>query len=80
MNLKKKIGVTRIHMEQDAGKLIHDQHPSLSFVDLNRSGVGLMEIVSEPDISSPYEACQYVKKIRSIVRAIKTCDGDMEKG
>lgn len=77
---KKKIGVTRIHMEQDAGKLIHDQHPSLSFVDLNRSGIALMEIVSEPDISSPYEACQYVKKIRSIVRAIKTCDGDMEKG
>ena len=77
---KKKIGVTRIHMEQDAGKLIHDKHPTLSLVDLNRSGVGLMEIVSEPDISSPAEACEYVKKIRSIVRAIGSSDGDMEKG
>ncbi len=77
---KKNIGVTRIHMEQDAGKLIHDQHPSLSLVDLNRSGVGLMEIVSDPDISSPFEACNYVKKIRSVLRAIGTCDGDMEKG
>ena len=77
---KKTIGITRIHMEQDAGKLIHDQHPTLSLVDLNRSGVALMEIVSEPDIASPFEACQYVKKIRSVVRAIGTCDGDMEKG
>lgn len=77
---KKKIGITRLHVEQDAGKLIHDQHPSHSLVDLNRAGVGLMEIVSEPDISSPFEACQYVKKIRAILRAIETCDGDMEKG
>jgi len=77
---RKKIGVTRIHMEQDAGKLIHDQHPTLSLVDLNRSGVGLMEIVSDPDISSPFEACQYVKKIRAILRAVDSCDGDMEKG
>ena len=77
---KKKIGVTRIHIEQDAGKLIHDKHPTLSLVDLNRSGVGLMEIVSEPDMSSPFEACEYVKKIRSIIRAIGSSDGDMEKG
>ena len=77
---KKKINVERIHLEQDAGKLIHDQHPTLSLVDLNRSGVALMEIVSDPDIRSPYEASEYVKTIRSIVRALETCDGDMEKG
>ena len=77
---KKTVGVTRIHLEQDAGKSIHDQHPNLSLIDLNRSGVALMEIVSEPDMSSPYEASEYVKKIRSIVRAIGSSDGDMEKG
>lgn len=78
--LKKNIGVERIHLEQDAGKSIHDQSPTLTLIDLNRSGVALMEIVSKPDISSPFEACEYVKKIRSIVRALETCDGDMEKG
>lgn len=77
---KKKIGVERIHLEQDAGKSIHDQHPDLSFIDLNRCGIALMEIVSKPDLNSPYEAAQYVKTIRSIVRALETCDGDMEKG
>ncbi|MCE3254597.1 MAG: aspartyl/glutamyl-tRNA amidotransferase subunit [Rickettsiaceae bacterium] len=77
---KKRIGITRLHLEQDAGKSIHDQHPTLSLIDLNRSGVALMEIVSEPDISTPNEAAEYVKKIRAIVRALGTCDGDMEKG
>lgn len=77
---KKRVNITRIHLEQDAGKSIHDQHPTLSLIDLNRSGVALMEIVSEPDIRSPNEASEYVKKIRAIVRALDTCDGDMEKG
>lgn len=77
---KKRVGITRLHLEQDAGKSIHDQHPTLSLIDLNRSGVALMEIVSEPDIRSPAEAAEYVKKIRAIVRALETCDGDMEKG
>jgi aspartyl-tRNA(Asn)/glutamyl-tRNA(Gln) amidotransferase subunit B len=77
---KKKIRIERIHLEQDAGKSIHDQSPTLSLIDLNRAGVALMEIVSKPDISSPYEASEYVKTIRSIVRALGTCDGDMEKG
>ena len=77
---KKRVNITRIHLEQDASKSIHDQHPSLSLIDLNRSGVALMEIVSEPDIRSPHEASEYVKKIRAIVRALDTCDGDMEKG
>lgn len=77
---KKTIGVERIHLEQDAGKSIHDQSPTESFIDLNRCGVALMEIVSDPDMSSPFEASEYVKKIRSIVRALGTCDGDMEKG
>lgn len=78
--VKKIVNIERIHLEQDAGKSIHDQNPSLTFIDLNRSGVGLMEIVSKPDIRSPFEASEYVKKIRSIVRALETCDGDMEKG
>lgn len=78
--LKKTIGVERIHLEQDAGKSIHDQSPTESFIDLNRCGVALMEIVSKPDMASPFEASEYVKKIRSIVRALGTCDGDMEKG
>lgn len=77
---KKTINIERIHLEQDAGKSIHDQHPTLSLIDLNRAGVGLMEIVSKPDLSSPFEASQYVKTIRSIVRSLGTCDGDMEKG
>ena len=77
---KKRVGITRLHLEQDAGKSIHDQHPTLSLIDLNRSGVALMEIVSDPDITTPTEAAEYVKKIRAIVRALNTCDGDMEKG
>ncbi len=77
---KKTIRVERIHLEQDAGKSIHDQHPTMSLIDLNRSGVALMEIVSKPDMASPYEAAEYVKTIRSIVRALGTSDGDMEKG
>ncbi|PHQ71696.1 MAG: Asp-tRNA(Asn)/Glu-tRNA(Gln) amidotransferase GatCAB subunit B [Sneathiella sp.] len=75
-----EIGITRLHLEQDAGKSQHDQHPSKTFVDLNRSGVALMEIVSEPDMRSPEEAAAYVKKIRSIVRYLGTCDGNMEEG
>lgn len=77
---KKNIHVERIHLEQDAGKSIHDQHPSWSLIDLNRSGIALMEIVSKPDMRSPFEAAEYVKTIRSIVRALGTSDGDMEKG
>jgi len=76
----KQIGITRLHLEQDAGKSLHDQHPSKSFIDLNRSGVALMEIVSEPDIRSPEEAGAYVKKLRSILRYLGTCDGNMEEG
>lgn len=76
----KTVRLERIHLEQDAGKSIHDQDPNLTFIDLNRSGVALMEIVSKPDMRSPFEVCEYVKKIRSIVRSIETCDGDMEKG
>ena len=74
------IGVTRIHLEQDAGKSIHDQSPKYSFIDLNRSGVALMELVSEPDMCSSEEAGEFMKKLRSIVRYLGTCDGDMEKG
>ena len=74
------VGIERLHLEQDAGKSLHDQHPSMSFVDLNRSGVALMEIVSKPDIRSPEEAQGYVTKLRSILRYLGTCDGDMEKG
>lgn len=76
----KKIRVNRIHMEQDAGKSMHDQSPTSSFIDLNRSGIALMEIVSEPDLSSPEEAAEYLKKLRTILRYLGTCDGDMEKG
>ena len=74
------IGIERLHLEQDAGKSLHDQSPSLSFVDLNRSGVALMEIVSKPDIRSSEQAKAYVTKLRSILRYLGTCDGDMEKG
>ena len=74
------IGIERLHLEQDAGKSIHDQHPSSSFVDLNRSGVALMEIVSKPDLRSAEEAKAFLAKVRSILRYLGTCDGDMEKG
>jgi aspartyl-tRNA(Asn)/glutamyl-tRNA(Gln) amidotransferase subunit B len=74
------IGIERLHLEQDAGKSLHDQHPSLSYVDLNRSGVALMEIVSKPDIRDAEQAKAYVSKLRSILRYLGTCDGDMEKG
>lgn len=77
---KKRIGVERIHVEQDAGKSIHDQSPTESFIDLNRSGVGLMEIVSKPDIRSAEEAAEYIKNLRQILRYVGSCDGDMEKG
>ncbi len=76
----KHIGITRLHLEQDAGKSMHDQHPAKSVIDLNRAGVGLMEIVSEPDIRSPEEAGAYLRKIRQIVRYLGTCDGNMEEG
>ena len=74
------VGIERLHLEQDAAKLLHDQHPTMSFVDLNRSGVALMEIVSKPDIRSSEQAKAYVAKLRSILRYLGTCDGDMEKG
>src|ERR1700726_131838 len=74
------IGIERLHLEQDAGKLLHDQSPTMSFVDLNRSGVALMEIVSKPDIRDAEQAKAYVTKLRSIMRYLGTCDGDMEKG
>lgn len=76
----KEIGITRLHLEQDAGKSLHDQHPSKSFVDLNRSGCALMEIVSEPDIRGPEEAVAYLSKLRMILRYLGTCDGNMEEG
>jgi aspartyl-tRNA(Asn)/glutamyl-tRNA(Gln) amidotransferase subunit B len=76
----KEIGVTRLHMEQDAGKSLHDQHPTKSFVDLNRSGCALMEIVSEPDLRGPEESAAYLSKLRMILRYLGTCDGNMEEG
>jgi aspartyl-tRNA(Asn)/glutamyl-tRNA(Gln) amidotransferase subunit B len=76
----KRVGLERIHIEQDAGKLMHDQHPDFSYVDLNRSGVALMEIVSRPDMRSPEEAGAYVRKLRSILRYVGSCDGNMEQG
>ncbi|MBY0283734.1 MAG: Asp-tRNA(Asn)/Glu-tRNA(Gln) amidotransferase subunit GatB [Sphingomonas sp.] len=76
----KRIGVERIHVEQDAGKLMHDQHPTRSYVDLNRSGVALMEIVSKPDMASPAEAGAYLSKLRSILRYVGSCDGNMDQG
>jgi aspartyl-tRNA(Asn)/glutamyl-tRNA(Gln) amidotransferase subunit B len=76
----KIIGIERIHVEQDAGKLMHDQHPTRSYVDLNRSGVALMEIVSRPDMRSPAEAGAYVRKLRAILRYVGSCDGNMEEG
>ena len=76
----KVIGVERIHVEQDAGKLMHDQHPTSSYVDLNRSGVALMEIVSKPDMRSPTEAGAYLAKLRTILRYVGSCDGNMDQG
>ena len=76
----KTIGIERIHVEQDAGKLMHDQHPTMSYVDLNRSGVALMEIVSKPDMRSPAEAGAYLRKLRAILRYVGSCDGNMEEG
>jgi len=76
----KKVGVTRIHLEQDAGKSLHEYNPKYTYIDLNRAGVALMEIVSEPDMRSADEAAAYLKKLRAIVRYIGACDGDMEKG
>jgi aspartyl-tRNA(Asn)/glutamyl-tRNA(Gln) amidotransferase subunit B len=77
---RREIGITRLHLEQDAGKSLHDQHPSLTYVDLNRAGIGLMEIVSEPDLRSAEEAGIYLRKLRSILRYLGTCDGNMEEG
>src|SRR4051812_2421067 len=74
------VGIERLHLEQDAGKSLHDQHPDMSAIDLNRSGVALMEIVSKPDLRSSKEAMAYLGKLRSILRYLGTCDGDMEKG
>ena len=74
------IGITRLHIEQDAGKSMHDQDPARSFIDLNRAGVALMEIVSEPDIRNPEEAGAYLRKLRQILRYLGTCDGNMEEG
>ncbi|MEM9107182.1 MAG: Asp-tRNA(Asn)/Glu-tRNA(Gln) amidotransferase subunit GatB, partial [Pseudomonadota bacterium] len=75
-----EIGIERLHLEQDAGKSMHDQHPSLSYVDLNRSGVALMEIVSKPDLRSSDEAKAYLTKLRTILRYLGTCDGNMDEG
>src|SRR5881275_2708599 len=75
-----KVGIERLHLEQDAGKSLHDRHPTQSYVDLNRSGVALMEIVSRPDLRTAEEAKAYVSKLRTILRYLGTCDGDMEKG
>lgn len=76
----RRIGITRLHLEQDAGKSLHDQHPSKTLIDLNRAGVALMEIVSEPDMRSPEEAGAYLRKLRTILRYLGTCDGNMEEG
>ncbi|MDX2095914.1 MAG: Asp-tRNA(Asn)/Glu-tRNA(Gln) amidotransferase subunit GatB [Alphaproteobacteria bacterium] len=76
----REIGITRLHLEQDAGKSLHEHSPKYSFIDLNRSGVALMEIVSEPDMRTPEEAGAYLRKLRTIVQYLGTCDGDMDKG
>ncbi len=78
--IERRIGIERLHLEQDAGKSIHDQHPSKTYIDLNRSGVALMEIVSKPDMRSIEEAQAYVKKLRALLRCLGTCDGNMEQG
>ncbi len=77
---QRAVGITRLHLEQDAGKSLHDQHPAKTYVDLNRAGVALMEIVSEPDLRSAEEAAAYLRKLRSILRYLGTCDGNMEEG
>ncbi|MBU0481726.1 MAG: Asp-tRNA(Asn)/Glu-tRNA(Gln) amidotransferase subunit GatB [Proteobacteria bacterium] len=77
---KKEIGLTRIHMEEDAGKLVHDEHEPKSYVDLNRTGTPLIEIVSEPDLRSPEEAAAYLKKLHAILRYLDICDGNMQEG
>jgi aspartyl-tRNA(Asn)/glutamyl-tRNA(Gln) amidotransferase subunit B len=77
---RRTVGITRLHLEQDAGKSLHDQHPSKTYVDLNRAGVALMEIVSEPDMRNSEEAAAYLKKLRSILRYLGTCDGNMDEG
>ncbi len=79
-NGSKEVGIERLHLEQDAGKSIHDMDPSSTFVDLNRSGIALMEIVSKPDLRSPDEVNAYIKKLRSIMRYLGTCDGNMQEG
>ena len=76
----REVGIERLHMEQDAGKSMHDQDPKRSFIDLNRSGTGLMEIVSRPDLTSPEDVGAYLRKLRSIVRYLGTCDGNMDEG
>jgi aspartyl-tRNA(Asn)/glutamyl-tRNA(Gln) amidotransferase subunit B len=76
----KRVGIERLHLEQDAGKSIHDQHPQKTYIDLNRAGVALMEIVSRPDLRSPEEAGAYMRKMRALVRYLGTCDGNMEEG
>jgi aspartyl-tRNA(Asn)/glutamyl-tRNA(Gln) amidotransferase subunit B len=76
----REIGIERLHLEQDAGKSLHDQDPTRTFIDLNRTGVALMEIVSDPDMRSPEEAGAYLRKLRSIVRYLETCDGNMDQG
>src|SRR5580658_8953847 len=76
----REVGITRLHLEQDAGKSLHDQHPKETYVDLNRAGIGLMEIVSEPDLRSAEEVGLYLRKLRSILRYLGTCDGNMEEG
>ena len=76
----REIGITRLHLEQDAGKSVHDMHPDRTYVDLNRSGIALMEIVSDPDLRTPGEAGAYLRKMRSILRYLGTCDGNMEEG
>ena len=75
-----RVGIERLHLEQDAGKSLHEQNPDMSLVDLNRAGVALMEIVSKPDLRSAEEAMAFVRKLRSVLRYLGTCDGDMEKG
>ncbi len=76
----REVGIERLHLEMDAGKSLHDQHPSKTYVDLNRAGVALMEIVSKPDLRSPEEAAAYLRKLRTILRYLGTCDGNMEEG
>ena len=78
--IPKRVGITRIHMEEDAGKLIHDESQPVSYVDYNRTGVPLMEIVSEPDLRTPEEAGEYLRRLREILRYLEICDGNMEEG